>query len=141
MWLKESGITGVRVSGDKLLMTDHFAGLVILDRADAPDLYWKGLAPPYNNDTDGIANNNVPDYEDITSYDMSPWNPLDNESLPWAFYQSPCLLATKELNGHGYTLLLTATPFVITANLYKNLPYNALSDWGKVVRDSGAQIN
>ena len=41
----------------------------------------------------------------------------------------------------GYTLLLTATPFVITANLYKNLPYNALSDWGKVVRDSGAQIN
>jgi len=113
--LKESGITGVRVSGDKLLMTDHFAGLVILDRADAPDLYWKGPAPPYNNDTDGIANNNVPDYEDITTYDMSPWNPLDNESLPWAFYQAPCLLATKELNGHGAALLLNEPLALSTA--------------------------
>ena len=113
--LKESGITGVRVSGDKLLMTDHFAGLVILNRADAPDLYWKGPAPPYNNDTDRIANNNVPDYEDITSYDMSPWNPLDNESLPWAFYQAPCLLATRELNGHGAGLLLNEPLALTTA--------------------------
>ncbi len=34
----------------------------------------------------------------------------------------------------GYTLLLTATPFVITANLYKNLPYNALADFAPVTR-------
>ena len=34
----------------------------------------------------------------------------------------------------GYALLLTATPHVITANLYKNLPYNALSDFAPVIR-------
>lgn len=34
----------------------------------------------------------------------------------------------------GYTLLLTATPHVITANLYKNLPYNALTDFAPVTR-------
>jgi len=34
----------------------------------------------------------------------------------------------------GYTLLLTATPHVITANLYKNLPYHALSDFAPVIR-------
>jgi tripartite-type tricarboxylate transporter receptor subunit TctC len=34
----------------------------------------------------------------------------------------------------GYTLLLTATPFVITANLYKKLPYNALADFVPVIR-------
>ena len=34
----------------------------------------------------------------------------------------------------GYTLLLTATPHVITANLYKNLAYNALTDFAPVAR-------
>jgi len=34
----------------------------------------------------------------------------------------------------GYTLLLTATPHVITANLYKNLTYNALTDFAPVIR-------
>ncbi len=34
----------------------------------------------------------------------------------------------------GYTLLLTATPHVITANLYKNLPYHALTDFAPVIR-------
>lgn len=34
----------------------------------------------------------------------------------------------------GYTLLLTATPHVITANVYKNLPYNALTDFAPVIR-------
>ena len=34
----------------------------------------------------------------------------------------------------GYTLLLTATPHVISANLYKNLPYNALGDFAPVIR-------
>ena len=113
--LKESGVTGVRVSGDKVLLTDHFAGLVILDKAATPDLDWHGPLPPYANDTNGTADDNVPDYEDITSYDMSPWDPLDNESLPWAFYQAPCQLATKELNGHGYTLLLNEPISLTTA--------------------------
>lgn len=101
--LKEAGVTSVRVQGDRLYMTDHFAGLVIVDNAVTPE-NWNGAAPPYNNDTDGIPNNNVPTFEDITSYDMSPWDPADNESLPWAYYQGPCELATRELNGHGYTL-------------------------------------
>jgi len=34
----------------------------------------------------------------------------------------------------GYTLLLTATPHVITGNLYKNLPYNTLADFAPVTR-------
>jgi tripartite-type tricarboxylate transporter receptor subunit TctC len=34
----------------------------------------------------------------------------------------------------GYTLLLTATPHVIAPNLYKNLPYNALTDFAPVIR-------
>lgn len=104
--LKESGVTSVRATAEYVYLTDHFAGLVILSGAATPDLSWHGPTPPYANDTDGIANDDVPDYEDITSYDMSPWNPLDNESLPWAFYQPPALLATKELHGHGYTLEL-----------------------------------
>lgn len=104
--LKESGVTGVAVNGNQLYLTDHFAGLVILDNAATPDLDWQGTADPYNNDTDGIADNNIPDYEDITTYDMSPWDPLDNESLPQCFYDAPSLLATRELKGHGYTLAL-----------------------------------
>lgn len=103
--LKESGVTGVKVLADRVYLTDHFAGLVILENAASPE-NWRGNAPPYDNDTDGIPNNNVPEYEDITAYDMSPWDPLDNESLPWAYYQAPCRLATRELKGHGYTLEL-----------------------------------
>jgi len=34
----------------------------------------------------------------------------------------------------GYTLLLTATPFVITPHVYKKLPYNALADFAPVIR-------
>ncbi|MBU1233586.1 MAG: carboxypeptidase regulatory-like domain-containing protein [Proteobacteria bacterium] len=103
--LKESGVLSVNVLDDRLYLTDHFAGLVILNSAGAPE-NWHGVAPPYNNDTDGIPDNNVPEFEDVTSYDMSPWDPSDNESLQWAYYQTPCELATRELNGHGYGLAL-----------------------------------
>lgn len=113
--LKESGVTSVRVSGNQVFLTDHFAGLVILNNAATPDVDWHGPTSTYMNNTDGIADNNVPDYEDITSYDMSPYDPLDNESLPWAFYQAPCQLATTELNGHGYTLLLNEPLSLTTA--------------------------
>jgi len=34
----------------------------------------------------------------------------------------------------GYTLLLTATPFVITPHVYKKLPYDALADFTPVIR-------
>ncbi len=34
----------------------------------------------------------------------------------------------------GYTLLLTATPFVITPHVYKKLPYDALGDFTPVIR-------
>ncbi len=34
----------------------------------------------------------------------------------------------------GYTLLLTATPFVITPHVYKNMPYDALADFTPVIR-------
>jgi len=102
--LKESGVLSVNVLGDRLFLTDHFAGLVILNGAGAPELW--GALTPYDNDTDDIPNNNVPEFEDVTSYDMSPWDDEDNESLPMAYYQAPCELATRELNGHGYDLTL-----------------------------------
>ena len=34
----------------------------------------------------------------------------------------------------GYTLLLTASPFVISPHVYKSMPYNALTDFAPVVR-------
>jgi len=37
-------------------------------------------------------------------------------------------------NPDGYTLLLTASPFVITPHVYKKLPYNALTDFTFVIR-------
>ncbi len=38
----------------------------------------------------------------------------------------------------GYTLLLTATPFVIGAGLYKNLPYDPLKDFAPVMQIGSA---
>jgi len=34
----------------------------------------------------------------------------------------------------GYTLLLTASPFVIAPHVYKSVPYNALADFAPVIR-------
>jgi len=34
----------------------------------------------------------------------------------------------------GYTLLLTASPFVIAPHVYKSVPYNALTDFAPVIR-------
>src|SRR5258705_1706165 len=34
----------------------------------------------------------------------------------------------------GYTLLLTASPFVISPHVYKSMPYNALTDFAPVIR-------
>ncbi|MSM38301.1 MAG: hypothetical protein GJT30_01580 [Geobacter sp.] len=104
--LKESGIIDVKINGNYAYMTDHFAGLVIVDHANIPESGWKGENAPYNNDTDGIAGNHFPDTEFITSYDMAAYDPLDNESMPKWMYQAPCKLVTTEINGHGNRLLL-----------------------------------
>lgn len=101
--LKEAGVNDIKVLGDLVFLTDHFAGLVVLENAASPEM-WCDETSSYDNDTDGIAGNNVPEYENITSFNMSAWDPNDNESLPWAYYLTPCRLATRELNGHGYAL-------------------------------------
>ncbi len=103
--LKESGVLAVRVQGDTVYLADHFAGLVLVGQAAYPES-WSGANGPFNNDSNGIAGDHVPDNENITSFDMSSYDPLDNESLPVAFFEAPCLLATSELNGHGNTLAL-----------------------------------
>lgn len=114
--LKESGVIDVRVKDNYVYLTDHFAGLLIIDNAATPDVSWKGSMAPYNNDTDGIPGNHWPDYEFVTSFDMSPYDPFDNESMPKWMYESPCLLVTTEINGHGNSLLLMDNMSVNTAN-------------------------
>lgn len=104
--LKDSGVIDVKIRGDVAYLTDHFAGLVIVEHADHPETGWRGPAGTYNNDTDGIPGNHFPDTEFVTSYDMAAWDPLDNESMPRWMYQSPCLLVTTEINGHGNRILL-----------------------------------
>lgn len=113
--LKESGVVAVDVSGDEVFTSDHFAGLVIVDGAADPGLRWRGANAPYDNDTNGIPNDGVPDYENVTSYDMAPYDPLDNESLPIAFFQAPALLATSELAGHASDLLVLDPPVLDAA--------------------------
>ncbi|MBI5557155.1 MAG: carboxypeptidase regulatory-like domain-containing protein [Deltaproteobacteria bacterium] len=107
--LKESGIIDVKIRGNYAYMTDHFAGLVIVDNAHIPAIGWQNANGPYNNDTDGIPGNHFPDTEFITSYDMAAYDPMDNESMPIWMYQSPCLLATAEIGGHGNRILLMDT--------------------------------
>jgi tripartite-type tricarboxylate transporter receptor subunit TctC len=42
--------------------------------------------------------------------------------------------AVAKAKPDGYTLLLTATPHVITPGLYKSMPYNAVTDFAPVTR-------
>lgn len=109
--LLEGGVTSVDVSGTNVFATNHSGGLVIISGADKPDVNWHGPNAPYNNDTDGIPNNNVPNMEDVTSYDMSYAN---NSGVPVAFYESPSLLATGELNGHGWDVFVVE-PYNLTS--------------------------
>jgi len=104
--LKDSGIIDVKIRGNYAYVTDHFAGLLVIDGASTPEKSWRGSKAPYNNDTDGIPGNHWPDYEFVKSYDMTAYDALDNESMPAWMYQAPCLLVTAELNGHGNRLLL-----------------------------------
>ncbi len=103
--LKEAGAVDVAVSGDTVLYTDHFAGLVVLRGADDPAANWRGPDAPYDNDDptlgDGVLGDHWPDDEFVTSYDMDPYDPADHESLPVWMYGDPSLLVTGEVNGHG----------------------------------------
>ena len=119
--LKEAGVMDVQVVADavgggyKAYYTDHFAGLVVVSGAESPGANWKNNGSPFNNDTiNGVPEPRVfwPDYEFVTSYDMTPV-PVGDESLP-AFlvvntsgaYEVPMLLSTGEINGHGGALFL-----------------------------------
>ena len=103
--LKEAGIVDVKVdiTGNRVFFSDHFAGLVAIGNADNPAGWGAGT---FNNDTMPPLGNHWPDYEFITSYDMTPHDATDNESLPEWLYQSPTLLATGEVSGHGNSFML-----------------------------------
>lgn len=116
--LEEAGVADVRVLPDsngtsyKAYFTDHFAGLVVVSGAENPAAHWHGP------DGNGMYNNDTqpqpywPDYEFVTSYDMTPV-PVGEESMP-AFvvadangnFMPPVLLATGEINGHGGALFV-----------------------------------
>jgi hypothetical protein len=108
--LKEAGILDVKVDipGNRVYFSDHFAGLVAIGNADDPST-WHGPGPlPYDNDIlePYVLGDHWPDYEFISSYDMTPHDVTDNESLPEWMYQSPTLLVTGEVNGHGNSFML-----------------------------------
>jgi hypothetical protein len=113
--LVESGVVDVRVVADpggatfKAYMSEHFAGLVVVAGAENPQAHWHNGGAPYNNDTDPAKY--WPDYEFVTSYDMTPV-PVGEESMPRYLVASggnfsyPILLATGEINGHGGPLVV-----------------------------------
>lgn len=105
--LKESGFTDIKVSGDNVYVTEHFGGLIILDQYNHSNANWNGSNSPYDNDD--IEEIHDPEFENIISYNMSPSNPLDDESLPVAYYDTPVVLTTEELYGHGKSLMLMDT--------------------------------
>ncbi len=106
--LKETGIIDVKVdtANNNVYYSDHFAGLLVMKSASHPWLHWHGDGVTYNNDTDGILGNHWPDYEFVTSYDMTPV-PLGEESVPAYILESPILLKTGELSGHGNEFALS----------------------------------
>ncbi len=53
-----------------------------------------------------VLGDHWPDYEFVDSYDMTPFDPNDNESLPKWMYEVPTLLLSGEVSGHGNSFLL-----------------------------------
>jgi hypothetical protein len=108
--LKEAGVGSVAVVRNQVYYTDHFAGLVILNNAGDPAARWRGASAPYDNDDpnlgDGVLGDHWPDYEFVTSYDMTPHDPTDHESLPQWMYEVPNLLVSGEVGGHGSAFIL-----------------------------------
>jgi hypothetical protein len=113
--LKEAGVMDVRVvpdaegGGYTAYYTDHFAGLVVVGGAEDPATNWRNPGGSFDNDTDDKVF--WPDYEFVTSYDMTPV-PVGDESLPKFLtavngnYTAPVRLVTGEINGHGGSLFL-----------------------------------
>lgn len=114
--LKEAGVMGVQVVVDPAdtakyhaYYTDHFAGLVVVSGAEDPAARWKNGGGGFNNNT--LPEKFWPDYEFVTSYDMTPV-PVGDESMPKFLtavngnYTAPVMLVTGELNGHGGALFM-----------------------------------
>ncbi|MDE2606957.1 MAG: hypothetical protein KGL68_13650 [Burkholderiales bacterium] len=125
--LKDGGVTDVRVIADsapgtgfKAYMSEHFAGLVVVAGAENPQANWHNGSGHFNKDNNP-STKYWPDYEFVTSYDMTPV-PVGEESMPKYLvadgsgnFTYPILLATGEINGHGGALLVMASADVTTA--------------------------
>jgi len=111
--LKDAGVKDVHVVDEsgtgagpyRAYYTDHFAGLVVVGGADNPAANWKNGGGSFNNNTNPATF--WPDYEFVTSYDMTPVL-VGDEAIPKFLtanasgdYTAPVMLATGELNGHG----------------------------------------
>ena len=119
--LKEAGVIAVQVSpneaGDsgEVYFSDHFAGLVVLEHAEAPQTHWQDPSCPCDNNVlpDGEDANGLgdhwPDYEFVTSYEFGVL--ADDETPPaWMIdNEGPDLLVTGEVGGHGNAMALSAT--------------------------------
>ncbi|MDX1808586.1 MAG: hypothetical protein R3331_03490 [Sulfurospirillaceae bacterium] len=110
--LKDAGVIDVKVdvTNNKVYYTDHFTGLMVIDNADDPWTKWHGPNGfnGYNNNSQGPLGDHWPDYEFVTSYDMTPVLSGDEE-IPTFVHEAPILLTTGELSGHGNALALTNT--------------------------------
>jgi hypothetical protein len=108
--LKEAGVVDVKVNENtkEVYFSDHFAGLMVIGNADDPAANWK--AGTFDNDDNNIPGDHWPDYEFVTSYDMTPVTPNgQEEEVPTFISESPILLATGEVSGHGNVFALTST--------------------------------
>ena len=122
--LKEAGAIAVTVSLDgadgeattgKVYYSDHFAGLVVMDSAEDPATNWKDASCPPNgcdNDTSTELGNELgdhwPDYEFVTSYDMTGAEEHETPPAWMVDLAGPDLLITGEVSGHGNALALSS---------------------------------
>ncbi len=116
--LKDAGVVDVKVDANvdptKVFFTDHFGGLMVVNYASTPDNVDTGWHGPdgldaYDNDMNKTVDH-IPSYDFVTSYDMSP-SSTDEEALPTFTIETPILLATGEVGGHGNSLALTGNSF------------------------------
>lgn len=110
--LKEAGTVDVKVdtATNTVYFSDHFAGLMVIGNADDPETNWHGTLGEgkYDNDDIGVLGDHWPDYEFVTSYDMT-LVPLGDEEVPTFINEDPILLATGEVSGHGNVFGFSST--------------------------------
>jgi len=82
---------------------------MVMNHAGTPDTDWHGPSAPYDNDTNKSVEH-LPSYEFVTSYDMNV-SSSDDEALPNFTAQTPIMLTTGEVGGHGNSLALTGNNF------------------------------